>query len=164
MRRIAGAVAILGLGTALLLGATSHAWAGQYGGRPTYRVMGLGGWATWPNWAGTSWNWVQGWPYTTTYDWPNDNTDHPPAYVRGLKVTPTWIDAYTPRPAPFYMVPLAAPVVTAPVVSARSVATGGIGMQCSTAITTCALRRAASLGSTCSCKVTGGPARGSVTP
>lgn len=171
MNRFRSGIAILGLGLALFAGVTVDAWAGQAEG-PTYRPMGLGGWATWPNWAGTSWNWVHGWPYTIDYDWPGYDADHPPAYVRGYKVTPTWIDAYTPRPVPFYLVPQAvpvvvtkaAPVVAGPIVSARSVATGTVGMHCATPVATCALRRTVSIGGPCSCKVTGGQAHGSVTP
>lgn len=164
MRRLRGWVAILGLGTALLVGVAGNAWAWQDGGRPTYRPMGLGGWATWPNWAGTSWNWAHGWPNTTTYDWPYSDTGHAPAYVRGYKVTPTWIDAYTPRPVPFYIVPLAAPVVSTPIVSARSVATGSIGVHCATPVRICVLRQAGPIGGACSCKVTGSKASGSITP
>jgi len=52
----------------------------------------------------------------------------------------------------------------APVVTGRSVATGGTGDFCSTPVKTCQLIQPSYVGGGCSCRVPGGRARGSVTP
>ena len=51
---------------------------------------------------------------------------------------------------------------TAPLVTGRSVATGGVGDFCTTPVKTCLLYHSAYLGDGCSCRVAGGHARGSV--
>jgi hypothetical protein len=53
---------------------------------------------------------------------------------------------------------------TAPLVTGRSVAAGQIGDSCTTPVRTCQLIQASYVGVGCSCRVTGGRARGSVTP
>jgi hypothetical protein len=53
---------------------------------------------------------------------------------------------------------------TAPLVTGRSVATGGIGEFCSTPVKTCQLIQPSYVGAGCSCRVPGGRASGSVTP
>jgi hypothetical protein len=55
-------------------------------------------------------------------------------------------------------------VPAAPVVTGRSVATGGIGDFCATPVKTCQLVQPSYVGGGCSCRVPGGRARGSVTP
>jgi hypothetical protein len=57
-----------------------------------------------------------------------------------------------------------AATATAPLATGRSVATGQMGKMCSTPVKTCELYHASFIGNGCSCKVTGGHARGSVTP
>ena len=52
---------------------------------------------------------------------------------------------------------------TAPLVTGRSVATGQMGMTCSTPIKACELYHASWVGNGCSCRVPGGRARGAVT-
>ena len=53
---------------------------------------------------------------------------------------------------------------TAPLVTGRSVSTGGIGGSCATPVKTCALIQPANIGAGCSCRVRGGRSSGSVTP
>jgi hypothetical protein len=57
----------------------------------------------------------------------------------------------------------AAAAATAPLVTGRSVATGQMGMTCSTPIKACELYHASWVGNGCSCRVPGGRARGAVT-
>ena len=52
----------------------------------------------------------------------------------------------------------------APLVTGRSVATGQMGNYCTTPVKTCELYHASYAGNSCSCQVSGGRARGSVTP
>jgi hypothetical protein len=52
----------------------------------------------------------------------------------------------------------------APLVTGRSVATGQMGNYCTTPVKTCELYHASYAGNSCSCRVPGGRARGSVTP
>ena len=53
---------------------------------------------------------------------------------------------------------------TAPLVTGRSVATGQSGNNCSTPVRTCELIHSSFVGNSCSCRVHGGRARGSVVP
>ena len=53
---------------------------------------------------------------------------------------------------------------TAPLVTGRSVATGQIGKMCSTPVKACELYHASYIGNGCSCRVTGGHSRGTVSP
>lgn len=53
---------------------------------------------------------------------------------------------------------------TAPLVTGRSVATGQMGRMCSTPVKSCELYRESFVGNGCSCKVSGGRARGTVAP
>jgi hypothetical protein len=167
MKRHWALIAATGLGSILLLGAASDAWA-QRGGwdRP-----GGSGWER-PGWC---WNRGRGW----RAGWPAN-----PALGLGRAAAPPFRSGYglpSPDPgvsswnwpvstcfnpmicndrAPSYYFTYA----PAPVVTARSVAAGGNGMHCSTPVETCLLRQASHIGSGCSCKVAGNPVRGSVTP
>jgi hypothetical protein len=58
----------------------------------------------------------------------------------------------------------AATSATAPLVTGRSVATGGMGKMCSTPVKACELYHASYIGNGCSCRVTGGRSRGTVSP
>jgi hypothetical protein len=189
MKRLSAFIATTGLGLALLLTGAGDAWAqwrhGWYGGGwrgPGWHSPGFGigfGWGRpgwgwnrgwgwnagwgwqrpgwgwnrgwWPGYAGLGlgwgatspyYNWGASWPYST-YDWP---------YGRyyGSWGSPAYLGAY------------AAPRTT--IVTGRSVATGSIGTHCATPARTCLLKQASYVGIGCSCKVTGGRARGSVTP
>jgi hypothetical protein len=53
---------------------------------------------------------------------------------------------------------------TAPLATGRSVVTGQLGTICATPVKTCGLHDAAFVGNGCSCRVSGGRARGSVSP
>lgn len=150
MRRFWASIAATGLGTVLLLGAPSNAQEWDNGWVPIYEDYARG-WgqnrAFWwsdlgptPYWGGTSFDATLGWPYNTWYG---------PASTYTYRVGPA-TPGYAAGPAP--------------VVTARSAATGGLGMHCSTPVKICVLRQASYLGGGCSCKVTGGPAHGSVTP
>lgn len=150
MRRFRISTVIFGVCGTLLLAAPSHAqdWAG--GWVPVYEDYARG-WGSnrpfwWsdlgptPYWGGTSFDRDLGWPYNTWYG---------PAETYTYRVAPV-------RPYDG--------VVRAPVVSARSVASGRVGSHCSTPAKTCSLRHSASLGGDCSCKVTGAATRGVVVP
>ncbi len=120
-------------------------WGGGWG--PGYAGLGLGWAATSPYW-GSGWNWGYGWPNSSYYG---------PGYAYGYRASPTYYGAYQAQP--YYAYPQAAPVVTG-----RSVMAGNIGMHCATSVKTCLLRNASYVGVGCSCKVTGGRARGAVAP
>lgn len=101
--------------------------------------LGVATAATYPYW-GSSWDWGWGgWGY--------------PYYGNG------YYAGY-----PTYSYPNYAYGTQAPVVTGRSVATGNAGRHCSTQVRTCLLRNASFVGNGCSCKVSGGRARGTVTP
>ncbi len=53
---------------------------------------------------------------------------------------------------------------TAPLMTGRSVATGQMGRMCSTPVKACELYQASYIGNGCSCRVTGGRSRGTVSP
>lgn len=150
MRRIRVLIAALWIGGILLAGAPSYAqdWRGEW--VPIYEDYARG-WgsnrAFWwsdlgpsPYWGGTSFDSSLGWPYNTWYG---------PAETYTYRVVPA-----TPGYA----------AIPAPVVTARSVAIEGLGMHCSTPVKICLLKWASTIGAGCACKVTGGPAQGSVTP
>ncbi|MGH6846745.1 MAG: hypothetical protein ACREC0_04680 [Methylocella sp.] len=58
----------------------------------------------------------------------------------------------------------AATSATAPLMTGRSVATGQMGKMCSTPVKSCELYHASYIGNGCSCRVTGGRSRGTVSP
>lgn len=123
----------------------NRGWGWRGGWWPAYAGLGLGWAATSPYW-GSGWGWGYGWPSSSyySYSWPYDS----------------YYGAYgTYQPRPYY-----AYTQTAPLVTGRSVATGSIGMHCATSVKTCLLRNASYIGGGCSCKVSGGRARGTVTP
>lgn len=91
-----------------------------------------------------------GYPYANPYGYAND-------YANPFSIVTSPFAALTA---------LAAPVTqgAAPLVTGRSVATGEMGKMCSTPVKSCELYQASWIGNGCSCKVTGGRSRGSVTP
>ncbi len=175
MKRFGALLAATALGGALLLSGPASAfgvhggWGGHVGG------WGGGGWGGgwhgggWGGgWRGGGWNrcsggwggwgWggglvglglgyglAGGWdyPYYDYYDFPYGGyAPYPYSYAPGYA----------------YVAP------AAPVVTGRSVATGGTGDFCSTPVKTCQLIQPSYVGGGCSCRVPGGRARGSVTP
>jgi hypothetical protein len=110
---------------------------------PVTAGLGLGWAATSPYW-GSSWAWNDGWPYDSYY-------------YGSTYGSPTYLGAYQAQPSYAY-------AQTAPLMTGRSVASGSIGMHCATSVKTCLLRNASYIGGGCSCRVTGGRARGAVTP
>lgn len=150
MRRYRALIAATWLGTAPLLGGPSNAQGLDSGWVPVHEDYARG-WgqnrAFWwsdlgptPYWGGTSFDSALGWPYDTWYG---------PASTYTYRVWPA-TPGYTAAPAP--------------VATGRSVVPEGLGMHCATPVKICVLRQASYLGGACSCKVTAGPARGSVTP
>lgn len=151
MRRFLASAAASALAGVLLLGAPSKAQDWESGWVPVYEDYARG-WGSnrpfwWsdlgpsPYWGGTSFDSSLGWPYNTWYG---------PAETYTYRVAPAG-SAYPPPPESV-------------VVTARSVGTESIGLHCSTPVKTCVLRRASGIGADCSCKITGGAARGTVSP
>jgi hypothetical protein len=150
MRQIRISIAAAGVASAIVLGAPNEAGAWESGWVPVYEDYARG-WGTtrpfwWgelgptPYWGGTSFDSSLGWPYNTWYG---------PASTYTYRVAPA---------RPYYA------ESPGEVVSARSVVTAGLGLHCATEVKTCRLRQASVLGGGCTCKVTGGFARGSVGP
>ena len=115
------------------------------------------GWNRWSGgWNGWGWGWGGGlvglglgYGLASGWDYPYyDYWDYP-------------YGGYTPYYAPGYAY---ATPVPGPLVTGRSVATGGIGDFCATPVRTCQLVQPSYVGGGCSCRVPGGRARGSVTP
>jgi hypothetical protein len=169
MKRFGALMAASALCGALLLGGPASAfgvhggWGGHVGGwGGGWRGGGWGGgWhGGWNRWSGGwgGWGWggglvglglgyglAGGWdyPYYDYYDFPYGGyAPYPYSYAPGYA----------------YVAP------AAPVVTGRSVATGGTGDFCSTPVKTCQLIQPSYVGGGCSCRVPGGRARGSVTP
>lgn len=76
-----------------------------------------------------------------------------------------------PDPGNCYAYPMAAPFAyetygptPAPLIMGRSVATGQMGIYCTTPAKTCELYHASYVGGDCSCRIPGGRARGLVSP
>lgn len=132
----------------------NRGWGWGGGWWPATAGLGLGWAATSPYW-GSSWGWGGGWPYYSDYG--------PSSYAYGYRSYPTYFRAYQTRPYYGYGQTYAY-TRTTPLVTGRSVAAGNIGMHCATAPRTCLLKNASYVGVGCSCKVTGGRARGSVIP
>ncbi|WGJ16157.1 hypothetical protein QEV83_07910 [Methylocapsa sp. D3K7] len=93
-----------------------------------------------------------GYPYANPYGYWNESANP-------FSVVTAPIAALT---APVSV--LAAFEATAPSVTGRSVATGQMGRMCSTPVKSCELYRESFVGNGCSCKVSGGRARGTVAP
>ena len=95
---------------------------------------------------------ASGYPYTNAYGYQYNN-----AYGYSSDYNnPFWI---VTAPIAAVTAPLTAPLMTG-----RSVATGQMGRMCSTPAKSCELYHASWVGNGCSCRVSGGMARGSVTP
>jgi hypothetical protein len=171
MKRFGALLAASALCGALVVSGPASAFHGGWGGGGFHAGGWGGGWhgGGWGGgWRGGGWNrWSGGWggwgwggglvglglgyglaggwdyPYYDYYDFPYGGyAPYPYSYAPGYA----------------YVAP------AAPLVTGRSVATGGIGDFCSTPVKTCQLIQPSYVGGGCSCRVPGGRARGSVTP
>jgi hypothetical protein len=127
------------------------------------------------NWGRSSEIGWHGYPYNAdNYAY---NYGYPYNYAYGYGYPSSYADGYGYRYAnsydyanPFAIVtaPIAALAAatptTAPLVTGRSFATGQMGKMCSTPVKACELYHASYIGNGCSCKVTGGRSRGTVSP
>ncbi len=151
----AGAAILLG---ALAIGSPALAFGG-HAGRFHDSLWEVDGWRRngWHGgWAGdySGWDWTLGaglsaglgLGYGSSSGW-----DYPYGYP-----------GYAYAPGYYASVPLVA--TTAPLVTGRSVALGGVGDFCATPVKTCQLLQPSYVGGGCSCRVPGGRARGTVTP
>jgi hypothetical protein len=129
-------------------------WGGGWRGAG-WRGGWNGGWNRWNRWNGWGGNWGWGWGagllgaglgygLASGWDYPYYGYDY------------YYPNYYYPNYAYF------APAT--PLVTGRSVATGGVGDFCATPVRTCQLVHASFVGGGCSCRVAGGRARGSVVP
>lgn len=104
-----------------------------------------------------------GYPYRYAYDYGRPYGWGGPFGTASMVTAP--IAALAQPLAAAVTAPLAvAADATAPFVTGRSVATGQTGNHCATPVKTCMLHTASYVGNGCSCKVSGGRSRGSVTP
>jgi hypothetical protein len=123
--------------------------------------------------------WGYGYPYNYAYGYPSSYAygyGYPYAnsygYANPFAIVTAPIAAAT-APVTALATPVAeaavAPVAVAtsaaaPLVTGRSVATGQLGKMCSTPVKACELYHASYIGNGCSCRVTGGHSRGTVSP
>lgn len=156
MKRIAPYLASATLGLALIATYPAAAQVLGFGIDPGYptcpayysRAYGYPyGYASYPYYAG--------YPYAySAWDWGAPiagvvSLAAAPVELAGAAVTaPMAVAANTPSP----------------LITGRSVATGQLGNICTTSVKTCELRHASYIGNGCSCRVTGGHARGTVQP
>jgi hypothetical protein len=102
-----------------------------------------------------------GYPYANSYGYANPFAIvTAPIAALTAPVTAMTAPVGEAAAAPF----AAATSATAPLVTGRSVATGGMGKMCSTPVKACELYHASYIGNGCSCRITGGRSRGTVSP
>jgi hypothetical protein len=106
-----------------------------------------------------------GYPYANSYGYPYDWANPfalvtAPVDLLAAPVTAVATPVTAAAAAPFEV----ATSATAPLTTGRSVATGQMGKMCSTPVKSCELNHASFIGNGCSCKVTGGRSRGTVSP
>jgi hypothetical protein len=147
-------------------GYRGYGWGGGgWSGRPGWAGYRGYGWYS-PGWYGSSW-----WPFglgvatASTYPfwgsgWGWGGWGYP--YYGGGGGG--YYAGYPSYSYPSYSYPNYAYTTRAPVVTGRSVASGNVGRHCTTQVRMCLLRNASFVGNGCSCKVSGGRARGTVTP
>ena len=161
MKRIGAYLASAALGAALL--GSGPAWAQGYPynrdnyaynyGYPYNYAYGYG----YPS----SYAYGYGYPYANSYGYANPFAIvTAPIAALTAPVTAMTAPVGEAAAAPF----AAATSATAPLVTGRSVATGGMGKMCSTPVKACELYHASYIGNGCSCRVTGGRSRGTVSP
>jgi hypothetical protein len=100
-----------------------------------------------------------GYPYADSYGYANPFAIVT-APIAALAAPATALITPVAAAAPFAVATSAA----APLVTGRSVATGQMGKMCSTPVKACELYHASYIGNGCSCRVTGGHSRGTVSP
>ena len=139
-----------------------YGWHGahwRYGWRGAhwrYGWRGGWGWNRWAwnrGWGWNRWGWGGGWPaYASGWGYPYYGYGYNYPYSYGLAAAAT--------------APLAvAAATTAPLMTGRSVAIsqGQMGNYCTKPVKTCLLYNESWVGNGCSCRISGGRARGSVT-
>lgn len=94
------------------------------------------------------------------YNYPSSSSDMGPFsfLTAPLSVAAAPLGAAAAAPA------MVAGAATAPLTMGRSVAEGQMGGSCTTPVKSCRLHQASFIGNGCSCKVTGGRSRGTVSP
>jgi hypothetical protein len=155
MKRITAYLASAALGTGLI--GSGPAWAQNWG------------WSSDIGWRGYPYNadnyaYNYGYPYNYDYGYR-----YPSSYAYGYGYGYPYANSYDyANPFATVTAPIAALAAatsaTAPLVTGRSVATGQMGKMCSTPVKACELFHASYIGNGCSCRVTGGLSRGTVSP
>jgi hypothetical protein len=147
------------LSAAVVFGGSDSAWAARYhragwhGGGWHHAGWRGAGWHG-GGWRGTRVGWNRGGWYGGRW-WPG-------AAAAGIGVGLAGTAANYGYGYPYYDYSYTAPGA-APVVTGRSVAEAAPGNFCTTSVRTCLLYETSFIGNGCSCKVSGGRARGSVT-
>ena len=158
MNRTAAAL-FVSAGVCAGLLAASPSWAQAMGGPYASYNDPYGTYSAYPT-SGYPYTNAYGYPYTNAYGYPYTN-----AYGYQYNNAYGYSSDYN---NPFWIVtaPIAAVTapLTAPLMTGRSVATGQKGRMCSTPAKSCELYHASWVGNACSSRVSGGMARGSVTP
>jgi hypothetical protein len=130
------------------------------------------GYYGYPNYGYPS-NYAYGYPYAYNYGYPyanaygySYNSGNPFAAVTApIAALTAPVTALAAPVAQAAVAPFAVSTSgTAPLITRRSVAIGQMGKMCSTPVKSCELYQASYVGNGCSCKVTGGRSRGTVTP
>jgi hypothetical protein len=154
MKRIAAYLASAALGAALV--GSGPAWA-QIAWRYPYNPDNYAYIYGYPY----SYTYGYGYPYNYAYGYANPfATVTAPIAALTAPVTAVAAPVAEVAAAPFAV----ATSATAPLVTGRSVATGQLGKMCSTPVKACELYHASYIGNGCSCRVTGGRSRGTVSP
>jgi hypothetical protein len=174
MKRIAAYLASAALGAALV--GSGHAWAQMgsdiawhgYPYNPDNYAYNYGYPYNYAYGYGYPYNYAYGYPSSYAYGYGYPNADSY-GYANPFAIVTAPIVALA-APATALTTPVAAAPfgaatsATAPLVTGRSVATGQMGKMCSTAVKACELYHASYIGNGCSCRVTGGRSRGTVSP
>ncbi len=106
-----------------------------------------------------------GYPYANPYGYWNESANPFSIVTAPVAALTAPVTALAAPVAQVATAPFAvASEATAPLVTGRSVATGQMGRMCSTPVKSCELYRESFVGNGCSCKVSGGRARGTVAP
>jgi hypothetical protein len=171
MKRIAAYLASAALGAALV--GSGPAWAQMRSGYP-YNPDNYAYNYGYPY----AYGYGYGYPYDYAYGYPSSYAygyGYPYAnsygYANPFAIVTAPIAALT-APVTALTTPVAeaaapfavATSATAPLITGRSVATGQMGKMCSTPVKACELYQASYIGNGCSCRVTGGRSRGTVSP
>jgi hypothetical protein len=169
MKRIATYLASAALGAALV--GSGPAWAQGYPynpdnyaynyGYPYNYAYGYGYTSNYASGSPSSYAYGYGYPYANSYGYANPFAIVT-APIAALTAPVTAMTAPVAEAAAARFG--AATSATAPLVTGRSVATGAMEKMCSTPVKACELYHASYIGNGCSCRVTGGRSRGTVSP